>query len=77
MFTIANRFIGGNPSEKYDFRAIKKIAILKDPESTETQKALVSIKPGENLTINENNREQSAVTSLSEKFDIHISRDLD
>ena len=34
IFTQTNQFISGNPTEKYDFKALEKIATLTDPEST-------------------------------------------
>ncbi len=45
LFIETNRFISGDPYESYDFRALEKIAIMTDPESTDEDRALASMTP--------------------------------
>jgi hypothetical protein len=51
IFTQTNRFISWNPNETYDFKALEKIAILTDPESTPGQRAFARLEPGKTVSM--------------------------
>lgn len=51
IFTETNRFVSGNPTEKYDFKALEKIATLADPESLPWDKNLARMEPWQTLSM--------------------------
>ncbi len=51
IFVQTNQYISNNPKEIYDFKALEKIAILSDPESTPSEKKLARMEPGETIPI--------------------------
>ena len=76
IFTQTNQFISGNPTEKYDFKALEKIATLTDPESTPWQKKLARMEPGQSISMSkfmEWEMSESSIRSSSEISSIDIS----
>lgn len=76
IFTQTNQFISGNPTEKYDFKALEKIATLTDPESTPWQKNLARMEPGQSISMSkfmEWEMSESSIRSSSEISSIDIS----
>lgn len=51
IFIQTNRFISWNPKETYDFKALEKIAILTDLESTPGQRAFARLEPGKTVSM--------------------------
>ncbi len=53
VFADINRFVSNNPTEIYNFKALEKIAILTDPESSIWARYFAKMEPGQTVSMAE------------------------
>ncbi len=53
VFADINRFVSNNPTEQYNFKALERIAIFTDPESSIWARHFAKMEPGQTLSMAE------------------------